>query len=249
MSSFNYSFERQTLVNAEFGTCAPMAIMNKSQVFGSNAACLTWYHLNWLLLTPCRLIATRSTAIALSRSVRNLAVDGRSGRKTSATTPTATENAPNIRNTYIHLGRPVVMCPTAYPISLHRVSSAQVLCGLSILNTYPPNIVAIPLVQYQASSRRGCSSVVYHILIIRTNPGVTTASTIPKRKRLIAIPAKLWHAGVVMSRPPHTVHFSTVAMLGYDIWFLLNVVIAIYFPTGSFCNASPAGHWAMRYPK
>lgn len=39
----NYSngWEKHTLVKAEFGTCAPTAIINKSQVFGSLAACQT----------------------------------------------------------------------------------------------------------------------------------------------------------------------------------------------------------------
>jgi hypothetical protein len=50
--------------------------------------------------------------------VRNLAVDGRSGRKMRAAIPVAIENAPKMRKTYIHLGSPVVMCPTAYPINL-----------------------------------------------------------------------------------------------------------------------------------
>jgi hypothetical protein len=102
-----------TLVNAELGTWAPTAMMNSSQVFGSSAACFTWYHLKWRFLTPWRLVATRSTAIARSRSVRNLAVEGRSGSMIKDQTPIAMETAPKMIKTYIHLGRPVVMFPTA----------------------------------------------------------------------------------------------------------------------------------------
>lgn len=34
--------------------------------------------------------------------------------------------------------------------------------------------------------------------MIKTNPGLTVASTAPSRKRFAEIPAKLVHAGVVM---------------------------------------------------
>jgi len=57
-----------------------------------------------------------------------LAVDGRSGSNMSDTTPQNIEIDPKIKNTYIHLGSPELICPTAYPIN-------------------PPNMVASPFVQ------------------------------------------------------------------------------------------------------
>lgn len=40
------------------------------------------------------------------------------------------------------------------------------------------------------------------MLMIRTKPGFTVDSRKPRRKRLAAVPAKLWHAGVVMRIMP-----------------------------------------------
>jgi len=66
-------------VSAEFGSCAPVAIMKRIQVFGSRAVCQAWYGLKWLFLMPCRFPETRSTAMVCWSGVRNLAVVGGSG--------------------------------------------------------------------------------------------------------------------------------------------------------------------------
>jgi len=95
-----------TLVSAELGTCAPVAKMNRIHVLGSRRVCHNWYFLKCLFLTPCLLAATRSTAMTRSCSVRNLAVDGRSGSKMSETMPQAMLQAPKIMKTYIHLAMP-----------------------------------------------------------------------------------------------------------------------------------------------
>lgn len=106
--------KRLTLVKAELGTCAPTAMMNRIHVLGSRRKAMAWSFLKAVFLTPWRLAATRSTATARSRSVRNLAVDGRSGSTSSDTTPHATEHAPKMMKTYIHrASEPDVMCPMA----------------------------------------------------------------------------------------------------------------------------------------
>jgi hypothetical protein len=40
------------LVNAELGTCAPVAMTKRIQVLGSRRVCHAWYFLKWLFLTP-----------------------------------------------------------------------------------------------------------------------------------------------------------------------------------------------------
>jgi hypothetical protein len=50
---------------------------------------------------------------------------------------------------------------------------------------------------------------VYQTDIMRTNPGLTVASTAPRKKRFVAIPANEVHAGVVRRIAPQ-------AMVAYD---------------------------------
>jgi hypothetical protein len=65
-------------------------------------------------LTPCLLAATRSTATYLSLSVKNLAVEGISGRKRRTTMPQTMLTLPKMMKTYIQRSRePVVMWPIA----------------------------------------------------------------------------------------------------------------------------------------
>lgn len=42
--------------------------------------------------------------------------------------------------------------------------------------------------------------------MIRTNPGLTIASTTPRKNRFVAMPAKLLHPGVVINIAPQTIH-------------------------------------------
>ena len=84
--------------------------------------------------------------MARSLSVRNLAVEGRSGSVIREINPIAIENDPKMMKTYIHCSSPVVMWPTAYPMSLKFVSKENPFLEMRT-STYPPNMVAIPFVQ------------------------------------------------------------------------------------------------------
>lgn len=57
----------------------------------------------------------------------------------------------------------------------------------------------------QASSRKGCSSRVYHIDIKRTNPGFISLSKAPNRTRFVAKPAKFVQAGVLIRSAPQQI--------------------------------------------
>ena len=50
--------------------------------------------------------------------------------------------------------------------------------------------------------------ITYHIDISSTKPGLIADSRAPRKKRLVAMPAKDLHAGVVMRTQPHA---TTVA--------------------------------------
>lgn len=50
------------------------------------------------------------------------------------------------------------------------------------------------------------------LLMMRMNPGFTTASKVPSRKRLVATPAKFVHAGVVMRMTPQTIYLLAIVI-------------------------------------
>lgn len=67
--------------------------------------------------------------------------------------------------------------------------------------------------------------------MMSTNPGLTTASTTPRRNRFAAMPAKFVHAGVVIMRIPQMI-----------------AVVPMNLPTGRRWSRYPAGYCAKRYP-
>jgi hypothetical protein len=70
---------------------------------------------------------------------------------------------------------------------------------------------------------------VYHILIISTNPGLTVASSAPRKNLFVAMPPNETHAGVVMSITPHTI-----------------VAMERNLPIGRRWSRYPEGNWEIR---
>lgn len=58
----------------------------------------------------------------------------------------------------------------------------------------PPNEVAMAFPRNQIPCRKGCSSRLYHIPVMREKPGEMEASATPRKKRATRRPGKVWTA-------------------------------------------------------
>lgn len=86
---------------------------NMSHVLGSAKASATCSRLNVLFSMPAWLARRRSTVMAFSRSVTNLARAGLSGRKTPSTTDHASDTDPKMMKYQRHW-LPPEMAPTLF---------------------------------------------------------------------------------------------------------------------------------------
>lgn len=143
-------------------------------------------------LNPVWFAFSRSIAISLSSSVRNLAVVGESGSRKSMTTPHRKVMIPKMMNSHCRImwvmtARHQVLenvlkltCHAVRLFSIWRIPTATKL----------PNIKDKEFPQNQIPWRSGCSDVLYQSEVIKVNPGERLASVHPRKKRATISPAK-----------------------------------------------------------
>lgn len=97
----------------------------------------------------------------------------------------------------------------------------------------PPNAVATEFPANQRPWRSGCSSLRYHIPVIRLNPGETEASAAPSRNRVTMMPVKLCVAAWQARMAPQMILSNTSVSKGNRQWSHGSYKqVAINFPMG-----------------
>ena len=142
-------------------------------------------------LNPVWFAFSRSIAISLSSSVRNLAVVGESGSRKSMTTPHRKVMIPKMMNSHCKIMVMTVrdqIVGNVVKLTCHAVRLSSIWSIPTA--TKLPNIKDKEFPQNQIPWRSGCSDVLYQREVIKVNPGERLASVHPRKKRATISPAK-----------------------------------------------------------
>jgi hypothetical protein len=119
-----------TAENPEFTNMHPSILTHSSHACGSRRASQTWYILNSLPSTFCRVSLVRSTARRRSSGVRKGAEPGASGSKSSSTSPHAVVMQPKMINRYCQGHRAPWIWPIPHARTPPKRPAAEFPCGM-----------------------------------------------------------------------------------------------------------------------
>ena len=137
------------------GMAAAKILTKTSHILGSLNASKAWSLRNTLFLMPVSLPATRLTAIKRSRSLRNLALEGESGRRNHSTSD------------HRHVVPPRMKKMSSYRSGFKSAGRVEMP-----IEMYEPMMPPIPRAQYQIHYRSGISALVYQKPVMSVSPGV-----------------------------------------------------------------------------